>query len=167
VFAGDDGGTMWALDPNNFTSTNKLWSYHDPAGNAIKSSAYYDAGSNSVQYGTQGGTLIVLNASGTPFAGYPYLPGTSTDTINTALIEMNGVLVAGTTTGKLYFIDRNNGTTGPALIRQYAFGPTEAVSGIGFDANVGRYMVSTADPSVLDGRLYYFDSISDPTPGAS
>ena len=167
VFAGDDAGTMWAIDPNSFGNTNKVWSYHDPASNAIKGSPYYDAGTGSVQYGTQGGTIIVLNAAGTPFTGYPYLPASATDTINTALIEVNGVLVAGTTTGKLYIVDRNNGTTGPALIREYAFGPTEAVSGVSFDSDVGRYMVSTADPSTLDGRLYYIDAVADPTPGAS
>ena len=72
----------------------------------------------------------------------------------------------GTTTGKLFFIDRNNGTTGPALIRQYSFGSTQSVSGVGFDPNTGRYMVSTSDPTAKDGRLYYFDEITDPTGGS-
>ena len=52
------------------------------------------------------------------------------------------------------------------MIRQYYFGPTEAVSGIGYDSNSNRYMVSTADPATNDGRLYYIDVIADPTPAA-
>jgi hypothetical protein len=81
------------------------------------------------------------------------------------LLYTGGILVVGTTTGRLFFLDRNNGTTGPAMVRQYYFGPTEAVSGIGYDSNVNRYMVSTADPTTNDGRLYYIDLIADPTAG--
>ena len=69
----------------------------------------------------------------------------------------------GTTTGKLYFYDRNNGTTGPAFIKQYYFGPTQAVSGVGYDSNVQRYMVSVADPMTKDGRVYFIDAVPDPT----
>jgi hypothetical protein len=166
IFAGDDGATMWAIDPGNFTGTNKVWSYHEPAGNAINGSAYFDYTSSTIQYGTQGGTVIVLDWTGTLMSGYPYLPGTAADTINTAVLYSAGILVVGTTTGKLFFLDRNNGV-GPALIREYYFGPTEAVSGIGYDANVDRYMVSTSDLSTKDGRLYYFDLVADPTPGSS
>jgi hypothetical protein len=50
------------------------------------------------------------------------------------------------------------------IIREYAFGASESVSGIGFDPTVNRYMVSTANSSTNDGRLYYIDLIADPTP---
>ena len=65
-----------------------------------------------------------------------------------------------------YYCRRSNGTTGPALIRQYYFGPTEAVSGVGYDPGVSRYMVTTSDAGSGDGRLYYIDVISDPTPSS-
>jgi hypothetical protein len=81
------------------------------------------------------------------------------------MLYTGGVLVVGTTTGKLFLLDRNNGTTGPALIRQYYFGSTQTVSGIGYDGSVSRYMVSTADAGSNDGRLYYLDLVADPTPG--
>jgi hypothetical protein len=162
VFAGDDGGTMWALDPTSFGGTNKLWSY-SVAGDSIQSSAYYDYGTATLHFGTDGGKVVALNASGAVLTGYPYVPGATTDTIRTAILYLDGVLVVGTTTGKLFFLDRDNGTTGPALIKQYYFGPTQTVSGIGYDPNAARYMVSTADPSTKDGRLYFLESVTDPT----
>lgn len=72
----------------------------------------------------------------------------------------------GSTGGKLYFLDRNTGA-GVSLIKEYFFGSNESVSGIGFDVNVNRYMVTTASSSSKDGRLYYFDLASDPTNGSS
>ncbi|MES1165267.1 MAG: hypothetical protein ABUR63_05900 [Verrucomicrobiota bacterium] len=54
-----------------------------------------------------------------------------------------------------------------SLIKEYFFGSNESVSGIGFDVNVNRYMVTTASSSSKDGRLYYFDLASDPTNGSS
>ena len=64
VYAGDDGGTMWAIDPTTATTFGgaTLWSFN--TGNAIKSSPYWDNGTDTVQYGTQGGTIIVLTGSG-------------------------------------------------------------------------------------------------------
>jgi len=166
AFAGDDGGTFWAIDPASFGGTNKRWSY-TVAGDQIKSSAYYDFTDDKVHFGTEGGKVVVLDGNGAPLTGYPYLPGDANAAIRSAILYQSGVIVVGTTTGKLYFIDRNNGTTGPALIRQYNFGPTQSVSGIGYDASVGRYMVSTSDATAKDGRLLFIDAISDPTPGSS
>jgi fibronectin-binding autotransporter adhesin len=168
VYAGDDGGTMWAIDPTTtttFATANGLWKYN--TANAIKSAPYYDLGTDTVQYGTQGGTIIVLNGSGVVLnAGYPYLlPGGATDAITAAPLFYNGVLVVGTTKGKLYFLDRNTGAS-VSIIREYDFGPTESVSGVGFDPTVNRYMVTTANGSTNDGRLYYFDLLTDPTIGS-
>jgi len=169
VYAGDDGGTMWAIDPTTtttFGTANGLWKYN--TANAIKSSPYYDTGTDSVQYGTQGGTIIVLNGSGMVLnASYPYTPaGGSGDPITSAPLYYNGVLAVGSTGGKLYFLDRNTGGTTPSvsIIRQYSFGPGESVSGIGYDPAMNRYMVTTANASTNDGQLYYIDLIADPTP---
>jgi hypothetical protein len=164
VFAGDDAGTMWALDAHNFAGSNKAWSYTVP-GDSIQSAPYYDYGAQVLHFGTEGGKVVALNASGTALTGYPYVPGSAGDSIRTALLYTGGILVVGTTTGKLFFLDRNNGTTGPALVKAYYFGPTQAVSGIGYDSSASRYMATTADPNVNDGRLYYFDQVADPTPG--
>jgi hypothetical protein len=168
AYGGDSGGTMWALDPGTgFATANGLWHY--TTADAIQSSPYYDHDTDTLHYGTQGGTIIVLNGvSGTALnAGYPYTPsGGSGDPIQAAPLYYGGVLVVGSMGGKLYFLDRNTGS-GVALIKQYAFGPGEAVSGIGFDPNVNRYMVSTASWPSNDARLYYFDLVSDPTPGST
>jgi hypothetical protein len=130
IYAGDDGATMWAIDPSNFVGTSKLWSYHTTS--AIMGSAYYDYGTDTAQYGTQGGTVIVLNGSGAVLnAGYPYTPGAANDAITAAPLYYAGVLAVGSTGGKLYFLDRNNGASSVALIREYYFGAGEAVSGIG------------------------------------
>ena len=168
VYAGDDAGTMWALDSGSgFATLDGLW--HTTTSDAIKSSPYYDHDTDTLQYGTQGGTIIVLNAAtGNALnAGYPYTPpGGAGDPITAAPLYYSGVLVVGSAGGKLYFLDRNTGT-GVSLIKEYSFGSNESVSGIGFDVNVNRYMVTTASSSSNDGRLYYFDLVSDPTNGSS
>jgi hypothetical protein len=165
IFAGDDGGNLWAIDPASFAGTSKSWSYN-VAGDSIRSSPYYHYATNTVQFGTDAGKVVVLDSTGTPLTGYPFTPGSSTDQIRAGILYWSGILVIGTQNGKLFFIDRNNGTTGPTILVEYAFGPSEVVSGIGYDANTNRYMVSVADPSLLNGRAYFFDAIPDPTPGA-
>lgn len=167
VYAGDDGGTMWAIDAgSNFTTAGGLWKYAI-AGDQIKSSPYYDQGTDTIQYGTQKGAINVLGGSGALLnAGYPYTPSAG-DAITAAPLYYNGVLAVGSTGGKLYFLDRNTGTT-PAvsIIREYNFGAAESVSGVGFDPAANRYMVTTANPASKDGRLYYFDLLTDPTPSS-
>jgi hypothetical protein len=165
IFAGDDAGNMWALDPSNFTGTNKVWSYL-VSGDAIQSSSYYDYSTRTIHFGTEGGKVVVLDSAGAALTGYPYTPGTSADSIRSAPLYLGGVLAIGTITGKLFLLDRNSGS-GPALIRKYDFGSTESVSGIAYDPNTSRFMVSTSDASLKDGRLYYIDLVSDPTPGGS
>ncbi|MFL5304581.1 MAG: beta strand repeat-containing protein [Polyangia bacterium] len=165
VYAGDDGGTMWALDPgSNFATLNGL--FHSTTANAIKSSPYYDHDTDTIQYGTQAGTIIVLDGSGNALnATYPYTPaGGAADPITASPLYYSGILVVGSTGGKLYFLDRNTGTTpGVSVVKQFYFGPSESVSGVGYDANVNRYMVTTANSASNDGRIYYFDQVTDPT----
>jgi hypothetical protein len=174
VFAGDNSHMMWAISPTNFTGANYIWKYNTVSN--VGGSSYYDNTTDTLQFGTAGGTVIVLTGAGnggSPGTGvvlnssYPYTLNAS-DPITSAPLYYGGVLVVGTTLGKLYFLDRNTGNaTAPAgvsLISEYYFGPTEAVSGIGFDSNTNRYMVSTSSGSKLDGRLYYFDLVTDPTP---
>lgn len=165
VFAGDDGGKVWAIDPSGFAGTSKVWSY-SVSGDMIKSSGYYDYATNTVHYGTEAGKVLALSSAGAALTGYPYTPGSTSDAIRSALLYRSGVLVVGTTTGRLFFIDRQTGS-GASLIRQYYFGATESVSGVGFDPNTNRYMVSTSDSTTKDGRLYYVDVIADPTPSSS
>ncbi len=166
VYAGD-GSTMWAFNPANISGTNFLWSY--AAGSSI-SGSYYDASTDTIQFGTNGGKLVVLTGAGSGTSGvvlnasYPYTLDAS-DPITASPLYYGGVLVVATTKGKLYFLDRNTGTSpGVSIVKEYVFGPTESVSTIGYDVNVNRYMVSTTGLGTKDGRLYYFDSVSDPTP---
>jgi hypothetical protein len=168
VFAGDSSGKMWAVSPGNFSGTNYLWSY--TAGSAIVGSTY-DATTDTIQFGTNGGAIVVLTGAGSgtngvALPGYPYTLNAS-DPIRSSPLYYGGVLVVGTTLGKLYFLDRSTTAAGgsPAIIKEYYFGPTENVSTIAFDPNVNRYMVSTSsNAGVKDGRLYYLDLVSDPTP---
>ena len=162
IFAGDTGGNLWAIDANNFAGTNKLWQY-TVSGDSIAGSLLYDAANQVVHFGTEMGKIAAVSSAGTALTGYPFTPGSTSDSIRSAPLYINGILAVGTTTGRLYFYDRNNGTTGPAVIKEYHFGPSQSVSGIGYDSSVQRYMVSTADPATKDGRLYYFDAITDPT----
>jgi Concanavalin A-like lectin/glucanases superfamily len=169
VYAGDSSGKLWAISPANFAGANFIWSY--AAGSAINGSNYYDSTTDTVQFGTSGGTIVVLTGAGSGTSGvvlnsgYPFTLNAS-DPIVAAPLYYGGVLVVGTTLGKLYFLDRNTGTTpGVGIISEYNFGPTVTVSGVGFDPNVNRYLVSTSSTSgVKNGHLYYFDLVSDPTP---
>jgi fibronectin-binding autotransporter adhesin len=168
VYAGNSGGTMWAWNPANITGTNFLWSYAVGGSNAITGS-YYDGTTDTIQFGTNGGKVVALTGAGSGTngvvlnAGYPYTLDAS-DPISAAPLYYKGVLVVGSTKGKLYFLDRNTGTApGVSIIREYSFGPTESVSGVGYDVNVNRYLVAVSS-SAKDGRLYYFDSLADPTP---
>ncbi|HVY39162.1 MAG TPA: LamG domain-containing protein [Polyangia bacterium] len=169
VFAGDDLGNFWAIDPGTSFNTNGgAWKYPGGSANAINGSPYYDHDTNTVQFGTNSGTIVVLTSGTSSYTlrntAYPYTPpgGGSGDPITAAPLYYNGILVVGSTKGKLYFLDRNTGT-GVSIVKQYYFGPNESVSGIGYDPTFDRYMVTTANSSTLDGRVYFFDSVSDPT----
>jgi hypothetical protein len=172
VFTGDDGGTFWALDPTNFANLAKLWSYHDNVNHpgctsgicGIRSS-YVDPATIGAMYGDQDGHLYALDATGAPLPGFPFAPGTSSDVISTAPLYLSGVIVAGTTSGKLLFIDRNNGS-GPAVIRQYVFSPGTVVSTVAYAPNTNDYMVSTSNSVTKDGRVTYIDLVADPTPAS-
>jgi putative pyrroloquinoline-quinone-binding quinoprotein len=173
VYAGDSSGSMWAISPTSFTGTSSLWSY--AAGSAITNN-YYDGATDTVAFGTSGGKVVVLNGADgsllkthlSPIpvtTDYPFTLDTS-DPITAAPLYVNGVLAVATTLGKLYLIDRNTGLTSPGgvkILRQFSFGPTQSVSTVGFDANQSRYMISTSS-AANDGRIYYFDAVTDPTP---
>ncbi|HXU61015.1 MAG TPA: PQQ-binding-like beta-propeller repeat protein, partial [Polyangia bacterium] len=162
----DDGGNMWAIDPGTgFATPNGLWHY--TAGSSISGSPYYDASTDTLQFGTDGGAILSLNGStgAVVNAGYPYTP-TAGDPITAAPLYYKGILVIGSSGGKLYFLDRNTGSS-VALIKKYDFGTNEAISGVGYDVSVNRFMVTTANPTTKDGRLYYFDLITDPTNGSN
>jgi hypothetical protein len=164
IFAADTGGNVWAFDPNNFTGTNRVWQHTVGGTDTIQGSILTDQVGGVIHFGTEQGKVGGISiTTGVTQTGYPFVPGTTTDAIRSAPLYINGILLVGTTTGKLFIYDRNNGTTGPAFIRQYYFGPTQAVSGVSYDSNVQRYMVSTADPTTKDGRVYFIDAITDPT----
>ncbi|HVZ87142.1 MAG TPA: LamG-like jellyroll fold domain-containing protein [Polyangia bacterium] len=162
LYAGDDGNVIRALDTGSGFSGTPLGSFTTTS--AIKSSPYYDRDTDTIQFGTQDGSIYVLNgtASAKLYSSYPYQP-VAGDAITAAPVVVSGVLVVGSTAGRLYFIDRNTGS-GYALIKTYAFGPSESVSGVGYDPNASRFMVSTSSASANDGHLYFFDSVTDPTP---
>jgi hypothetical protein len=164
LYAGDALGKMWAVSPSSFSGSNSLWSYN--ASSAVTDSTY-DGGTDTIQFGTSTGNLVALNAgAGTAVnTSYPY--SLTSDPISTAPLYYNGVLVVGTTKGNLYFLDRNTGSStapnGVSLIKQVSFGSNESISTIGFDPNTFRYMVATSSAAAQDGRLYYFDLVTDPT----
>jgi hypothetical protein len=158
VFVGDDGGKMRALDADaNFTSA-ALWTYNGT--DAIKSSSFYDSTNQVLMFGTESGKIVALNSSGSVIsASYPLTPDSSTGPIRSAILYTGGLVAVGTTTGKLYFVDRSGAT----LVRKFDFGSSESVSGIGYDSTVNRYIVTTSDTATKDGRIYYIDRLTDPT----
>ncbi len=167
IYLGDASGNVWAVSPTAFSGTNYLWEV--AAGSAV-TNTYYDNSTDTVQFGTAGGKVIALTGGSGGYlnTSYPYTLNAS-DPITAAPLYLNGVLAVGTSQGKLYLLDRNTGLASPkgvAIIQEYSFGPSESVSTVGYDANANRYMVSTSS-SLNDGRIYYFDAVSDPTPSSS
>jgi fibronectin-binding autotransporter adhesin len=163
VYAGNSSGTVYALNSSTLAT---LWSYS--AGAAV-TDTYFDFSTDTVQFGTSAGNVIALTAAGSGTSGvkvnttYPYA---LTGSVTTAPLYYAGVLAVATSQGNLYFLDRNTGLSSPngvSIIKMYNFGTSESVSTIGFDSFTSRYMVSTSS-SAQDGRLYYFDQVSDPTP---
>jgi hypothetical protein len=173
LYAGDDNGYLWKLDPGtNFGASSGLykhWGYRDTTNHAAcggvcqVKSHYYDPTATNVYFGDGDGHLYVINSSGSAKTGYPYRPGTSSDVYQTAPFHRTGVLLAGTTTGTLYIIDQSTNGTTPGVIRKYEFGASTKISGIAYSPNVSAYMVSTANDTNKDGKLYYIDVVSDPT----
>jgi hypothetical protein len=176
LYAGDDNGYFWSLDPDaNFAAsggTFKNWSYHDATNHAscggvcqVKSH-YVDPVLTRIYYGDQDGHVYVLSSAGAAVTGYPWRPGSSSEAFATAPLYRGGVIVIGATDGFLYVIDQNFNGSLPKLIQTYRFGTTgTAVSGVAYDANSGAYLVSTANATNKDGRLYYLTASTDPTPG--
>ncbi|HEY0709926.1 MAG TPA: LamG-like jellyroll fold domain-containing protein [Polyangia bacterium] len=174
LYATDDNGYLWCLDPGtNFganAGTYKFWSYRDAnhsggcGGVCQIRNHYFDPTATNVYYGDQDGHIDVVNASGNAVTGFPYRPGTSSDAFAMAPFHRSGVILAGTTTGTLYVIDQSTNGTTPGVIQTYQFGSANRVSGVGYNPNVNAYMVSTANDTSKDGKLYYLDLVSDPTP---
>ncbi|HEY0714354.1 MAG TPA: hypothetical protein VGF45_16850, partial [Polyangia bacterium] len=170
LYAGDDNGYLWKLSPGaTFSGTAKTWGYKDTANHSdcggvcqVKNH-YYDPTAGNVYFGDQDGHLYVINSSGSAKAGYPHQPGSSTNAFVSAPFHRTGVILAGTTTGTLYIIDQSTDGTAPGLIRKYEFGSSNKVSAIAYNANISSYMVSTANETNKDGKLYYIDVVSDPT----
>ncbi|HEY0712095.1 MAG TPA: hypothetical protein VGF45_05440 [Polyangia bacterium] len=173
LYAGDDNGYFWKLDPGtNFGASAGLykhWGYQDTTNHAACAgvcqvkSHYYDPTAGNVYFGDGDGHLYVINSSGGAAAGYPHRPGTPSDVFQTAPFHKTGVILAGTTTGTLYIIDQSTNGSAPGLIRKYEFGPSTKISGISYNPNVTAYMVSTANDTNKDGKLFYIDAVSDPT----
>jgi hypothetical protein len=160
LYATDDGGWLWILDPTNFAGTAKFWGYQNHA-SAVKSH-YYDFLYGRVYFGDQDGHLMVVNSTtGAAVTGYPWSTGSGA--FATAPFVQSGVIVAGTTSGSLYFIDQNSNGSLPAKIQTYEFGSSTAISGIAYDQITSRYIVSTANATNKDGKLYYFALVADPT----
>jgi fibronectin-binding autotransporter adhesin len=174
IYVGDSSGAIWSVSPSAFSgsATSYLWTYKPTLTPVIGTVTdnYYDATTDTVQYGTSGGYVVSLNAAGNGSSGgspvnssYPYqLP--NSDSVSTAPLYYGGVLVVGSSNGNLYFLDRNTGSTtapnGVKILKEVNFGPSESVSSIGFDSTYSRYMVSTSS-AANDGRIYYFDLVSD------
>ena len=172
VYGADNTGKLCVLDATSFGTTS--WSYHDDAHHsgctagqtcAISSPLYVDYLLNRVFYGDGDGHLYANTSAGVA-TGFPYQPSAS-DAYDAAPFYNVGVMVAGTTTGKLYVIDVNGGS-GPVLKQTYRFGATTKVSGIGYDKGSANYMIATSDATNKDGKLFYIAAYTiDPSPGSN
>ena len=112
-----------------------------------------------------GARSSALNTAGRPLAGYPtsrVRPATrsgrrcSTRTASSRSAARRGSCTSSTATP-----ERRRRCSGSTTSARRKRCPASATT-----RNSNRYMVSTADPTTNDGRLYYIDVIADPTPAA-
>jgi hypothetical protein len=177
IYFVDYAGKVFAADPSSLGNT---WVYQDTAstghGGACSNGSACAAKNLFVNYGMgasngnlffgdrDGHVYSVNTTSHAALTGYPWRSSTS-DIFETAPLYRTGVLAAGTTAGKVYFLDHRTVTAGsPALISSFDFCTTatctsSAVSSISYDFDGGgQYMIGTAD-----GKMYYVSAITDPT----
>ena len=184
IYFAEDKGKIWGIDTTDNLAT--VWSYQDTgSGHGACSSSsdctvkalYLEPKSGRVYYGDQDGHIYIVTrngAGGSLYSGYPVRPtgGSTTDPFVTPPVYLNGaaagsgtnpgVIAIGSSTGKVFFMDQQNGSAAPALIRMFHTG--SAVSAIAYryaSSSAGVFMVSTAN-----GRTLYIDSadVVDPTP---
>jgi hypothetical protein len=166
VYLPDNMGYVYAV---NSTTLITDWSYQDTGthgsctdgGSCTIKNLYLDAANARVMYGDQDGHLYVISKNGagaTVMAGYPLQPAAG-EAFTAAPLYADGIIVAGTSSGSLFVINRMTTATGtPALLATYKLG--SAVSTVSLNASTngsaGAYMVGTAN-----GKLFFIDKVSD------
>jgi hypothetical protein len=165
AYAVTDGGTMHVLDALNLgvgAFNTPLFSYQTADAVPIKFSPYIEALSNVAYFGDNGGKLYVVNPTNTLLSGFPFaLSGAPQITSSPVYLPNSGVVAVGASDGYVYFIDRQNGSNTPVLIKKYYVG-TGSVSSVAYNYANQSYMVSSSD-----GKLSMISStdVPDPTSG--
>jgi hypothetical protein len=170
IYFPEDNGKVWSISAGSLATA---WSYQDtnatrhPGGCTAASqctvkNVWYDSYMARMVFGDKDGHVYNVNASG-PATGYPFRPGTAADVFQAAPAVYAGVLVIGAANGNVYFIDKNNGTTGPTLLRTVVL--PAAPSSISYNTTAnggsGAFVATTAD-----GKLFYMAPQTDPTPSS-
>ena len=175
------GGVAYLVQENGIARAFDLgttgmplrWSYQDltnhsgcvAGGGCTAKSMAINWAQSRVVYGDRDGHVYNLyysgsGTSGSTVSGYPFQPGGSSQIFETAPLYRDGLIVIGSTTGRVYFIDQQNTSNVPAVTRMLNFG--SAISSLAYDYNSatsGEYMIGTAD-----GKVYHISKIADPTP---
>jgi hypothetical protein len=172
LICGNAAGVVRVRD----SALSNVWSYTNANASAC-SALYYDNYTNRAFYGDAVGKMYAIIRNGATSGGqvvssnYPYQPSnttTSSDPITVAPVYVSGVTAYGTSTGKVVFVDAQNGSSQPALMQMYNF--NSAVSSIAYEyisANVGNFMIGTADGHMHFIRRDTADATTmrDPTSG--
>jgi hypothetical protein len=169
---GETGGVLRART----TDLGSLWLYTNANASAV-GGIYYHSRHGRVYYGDAVGKMYAVVRDGSTSSGkvlstnYPYQPAGTTgasDSILVAPVYAGGVTAYGTSTGKVVFVDAQNGSDQPALIHMYHFG--SAVSSIAYEtvtATTGNFLIGTANGRLHVLRRDTADSTTmmDPTDG--
>jgi hypothetical protein len=165
AYAASDGGQVYALDALNFNVggfTNLTGFPYTTSGSAaVKNAPWVDSSQTYAYFGDDGGKVYAINSSGAALTGFPLTLSASIKITSTPIyVAWGGVIAIGANDGYLYFIDRNNGTTGPSVFRRYFVTGSGSVSNVAYNANTSTYMVSSSD-----GKLTFVNGsdVTDPT----
>ena len=137
VFAGDDGGTCGRSTPTTSRRTNKVWSYTVPGRRSDQELDVLDFSERGadVRDGAGQGRGPEQH-DGTALTGYPFTPGTATDSIRRRRCSTRaGSWPLGRRPGSCSSSTATTGSAGAAWSGSTTSGRRESVSGIGYDAS--------------------------------
>ena len=173
AYFADYRGKIWAVNAQTLaTVTGGSWPFQDTTSaghsnticnvnatpnNCSVKNIFANVLDIHVYFGDYDGHLFAVKSDGTElFSNFPMLLESGTNVFDSAPFYRNGIIAIGSRTGNVYFVDRNNGSNQPALLKTLRLG--SAVASISFDHETSNYLIATENgqlvrmAEILDGN---------------
>jgi hypothetical protein len=132
--------------------------YATAFGASIQAPAYITP-TGFAYFGDDTGRLYSVTSAGASESNYPLAVSTFAITASPLYIGKSGVIAVGAADGFVYFIDRHDASSSPAVFTRYYVGQGNVAS-LAYDAAGAQYMATSGD-----GKLSFISasSVADPT----